>query len=46
MNVRCDFCAEVVIYASMICGFHLVLSGPLTGLSREWSCYMQDRQKY
>jgi hypothetical protein len=30
-NVRCcECCALVVIYASMIIAFHVVLSGPLT----------------
>jgi len=40
-NVRCfDFCAPVVIYASMIYAFHIVLSGSLTDLLRGWSFYM------
>jgi hypothetical protein len=39
-NVSCDCCAKVVINASMICAFPVVLSRPLTDLSRGWSFYM------
>jgi hypothetical protein len=37
-NVRCCVCcAQVVIYESTICAFHIVLSVPLTDLLRGWS---------